>query len=139
MVTSIFLAFMMKVSSTAVCGELSLGGLYIRNRHRHTHTHKAAHNTIKYHSNHSIYRDITGRMARCCAVILGDGISGNLVFHQAQEEAPTSIDGTIKGLKPVRFHPVCTFYIASGVHVNSLCGYSPADSPMLCHCCVCVC
>ncbi len=62
-------------------------------------------------------------MARCCAVILGEGISGNLIFHQvmkfilfslaiiseltdfsvcqAQEEAPTSIDGTIKGLKPV--------------------------------------
>mmetsp|Transcript_109072 Transcript_109072/g.307472 ORF Transcript_109072/g.307472 Transcript_109072/m.307472 type:complete len:154 (+) Transcript_109072:23-484(+) len=39
-------------------------------------------------------------MARCCAVIEGEGISGNLILHQAQEEAPTSIDGTIKGLQP---------------------------------------
>ena len=56
-------------------------------------------------------------MARCCAVINGEGIYGNLILHQvllfyakfwftqfvpqAQEEAPTSIDGTIKGLHPV--------------------------------------
>ena len=39
-------------------------------------------------------------MARCCAVITGDGISGNLMFYQAQEEAPTTIDGQIKGLMP---------------------------------------
>ena len=39
-------------------------------------------------------------MARCCAVLTGDAISGSLIFHQAQEEAPTSIDGTIKGLAP---------------------------------------
>lgn len=61
-------------------------------------------------------------MARCCAVISGEGIFGNLILHQvsfmhgafpsfirliwslvqAQEEAPTSIDGTIRGLAPVR-------------------------------------
>ena len=41
-------------------------------------------------------------MARCCAVISGDGITGNLMLHQAQEEAPTTIDGVIKGLTPVR-------------------------------------
>ena len=40
-------------------------------------------------------------MARCCAVLTGDSITGTLIFHQAQEEAPTSIDGTIKGLLPV--------------------------------------
>jgi hypothetical protein len=41
-------------------------------------------------------------MARCCAVITGaDGITGSLIFHQAQEEAPTTIDGVIKGLQPV--------------------------------------
>ena len=39
-------------------------------------------------------------MARCVAVIEGDGIKGELIFHQAQEEAPTSIDGQIKGLTP---------------------------------------
>jgi Cu-Zn family superoxide dismutase len=39
-------------------------------------------------------------MARCCAVIFGEGISGSLILHQAQEEAPTSIDGTITGLHP---------------------------------------
>jgi len=44
-------------------------------------------------------------MARCCAVITGDGITGNLMLHQAQEEAPTTIDGVIKGLTPVSvFH-----------------------------------
>lgn len=42
------------------------------------------------------------RMARCCAVITGDGITGSLMLHQAQEEAPTTIDGVIKGLTPVR-------------------------------------
>eukprot|EP01038_Epipyxis_sp_PR26KG_P015821 gene15821-21430_t len=39
-------------------------------------------------------------MARCCASILGEGIFGTLTLHQAQEEAPTSIDGVIKGLAP---------------------------------------
>ena len=39
-------------------------------------------------------------MARCCAVIKGDGVTGELIFHQSQEEAPTSIDGQIKGLTP---------------------------------------
>ena len=39
-------------------------------------------------------------MARCCAVINGEGLSGSLVFYQAQEEAPTTIDGQIKGLIP---------------------------------------
>mmetsp|Transcript_21727 Transcript_21727/g.21029 ORF Transcript_21727/g.21029 Transcript_21727/m.21029 type:complete len:154 (-) Transcript_21727:183-644(-) len=39
-------------------------------------------------------------MARCCAVISGDGIIGSLILHQAQEEAPTSIDGVIRGLTP---------------------------------------
>ena len=39
-------------------------------------------------------------MARCCAVLTGEGITGTLIFHQAQEEAPTSIDGQIKGLIP---------------------------------------
>jgi hypothetical protein len=38
---------------------------------------------------------------------MGEGISGNLVFHQAQEEAPTSIDGTVKGLKPVSEVQLC--------------------------------
>lgn len=33
-------------------------------------------------------------MARCCAVINGDGITGTLILHQAQEEAPTTIDGS---------------------------------------------
>ncbi len=41
-------------------------------------------------------------MARCCCVINGDGIEGTLILHQAQEEAPTTIDGTIRGLVPVR-------------------------------------
>ena len=41
------------------------------------------------------------KMARCCAVIHGDGISGSLILHQSQEEAPTSIDGQIRGLAPV--------------------------------------
>jgi len=40
------------------------------------------------------------RMARCCATITGDGITGVLILHQAQEEAPTTIDGSIKGLQP---------------------------------------
>mmetsp|Transcript_7218 Transcript_7218/g.10737 ORF Transcript_7218/g.10737 Transcript_7218/m.10737 type:complete len:154 (+) Transcript_7218:67-528(+) len=39
-------------------------------------------------------------MARCVAVITGDGITGSLSLYQAQEEAPTSIEGTIKGLMP---------------------------------------
>ena len=39
-------------------------------------------------------------MARCCAVLNGDGLSGSLIFYQAQEEAPTTIDGQIKGLLP---------------------------------------
>eukprot|EP01039_Chlorochromonas_danica_P008283 gene8284-9133_t len=39
-------------------------------------------------------------MARCCAVIQGEGIYGTLILHQAQEEAPTTIDGTIRGLAP---------------------------------------
>jgi Cu-Zn family superoxide dismutase len=41
-------------------------------------------------------------MARCCALITGDGIAGSLVFHQAQEDAPTTIEGTIRGLSPGR-------------------------------------
>ena len=40
------------------------------------------------------------RMARCCATITGDGITGVLILHQAQEEAPTTLDGSIKGLQP---------------------------------------
>jgi Cu-Zn family superoxide dismutase len=39
-------------------------------------------------------------MARCCAVLTGEGVKGELIFHQSQEEAPTSIDGQIKGLTP---------------------------------------
>ena len=39
-------------------------------------------------------------MARCCALITGDGISGSLLFHQAQEDAPTTIEGTVRGLTP---------------------------------------
>ena len=45
-------------------------------------------------------------MARCCCVITGkdkdgkDVIEGTLILHQAQEEAPTTIDGTIRGLVP---------------------------------------
>ena len=41
-------------------------------------------------------------MARCCAQIQGDGISGTLLFHQAQEDAPTSIEGVVRGLAPGR-------------------------------------
>ena len=41
-------------------------------------------------------------MARCCCVIKSvDGtIEGTLILHQAQEEAPTTIDGNIHGLVP---------------------------------------
>jgi Cu/Zn superoxide dismutase len=48
----------------------------------------------------------TDKMARCCCVITGkdkdgkDVIEGTLILHQAQEEAPTTIDGTIRGLVP---------------------------------------
>ena len=36
-------------------------------------------------------------MARCCAQISGEGVSGLLLFHQAQEDAPTTIEGFEKG------------------------------------------
>ena len=39
-------------------------------------------------------------MARCCASITGDGVTGSLVVYQAQEDAPTSIEGVIRGLMP---------------------------------------
>jgi Cu-Zn family superoxide dismutase len=34
--------------------------------------------------------------------MIGEGISGSLNFHQAQEDAPTTIEGTIRGLAPGR-------------------------------------
>mmetsp|Transcript_39562 Transcript_39562/g.79900 ORF Transcript_39562/g.79900 Transcript_39562/m.79900 type:complete len:154 (+) Transcript_39562:21-482(+) len=39
-------------------------------------------------------------MARSMCIIIGEGVRGELSFDQAQEEAPTRIDGTIEGLTP---------------------------------------
>ena len=39
-------------------------------------------------------------MARSSCIIIGEGVRGELSFDQAQEDAPTRIDGTIEGLTP---------------------------------------
>lgn len=39
-------------------------------------------------------------MARCCATFVGEAI-GYLILTQSQEDAPTIIEGTLRGLKPV--------------------------------------
>lgn len=45
-------------------------------------------------------------MARCSCVIMGEGIQGELIFTQAQEDAHTVIDGTIEGLTPSSRHAI---------------------------------
>ena len=58
-------------------------------------------------------------MARSSCIIIGEGVRGELSFDQAQEDAPTRIDGTIEGLTPGEH----------GIHIHTFGDFSQVSRP----------